>query len=183
MKNKLIIVEGMDNTGKTTLIQELIRNIGRGTLMAKVSLGPFRPAIEQIQWTYSQLKRAGEGKDLIVYDRFLPICDIVYGTVIRNSTLWTLDSAELKALRELNPLIIFCDPGIDTILKTINEKDQLEGVVDNAKALIAMYKAVIYELETLGFEIHYYDYTSDLSKQDIYKRVGQLVEEYKKESK
>lgn len=178
--NRLIIVEGMDNTGKTTLIQELIRTVGRGTLMAKVSLGPFKSSLEQLQWTYNQLKKAEEGNDLIVYDRFLPICDIVYGTVLRdNKTIWTLDSAELKALRELNPLIIFCNPGIEKILETMNEREQLEGVADNARVLLAMYKTVIYELETLGFEVHYYDYTSEASKQDIYKKVSNLIDEYK----
>ena len=177
--NRLIIVEGMDNTGKSTLIQELIRTVGRGTLAAKVSLGPFKSSLEQLKWTYNQIKKAEEGKDLIIYDRFLPICDIVYGTVLRdNKTIWTLDSAELKALREVNPLIIFCNPGIEKILETMDEREQLEGVPENARVLLAMYKSVIYELESLGFEVHYYDYTCEASKQDIYGTVANLVKNF-----
>lgn len=156
----MILVEGMDNSGKTTLIQTLIRESkGRGYLRALVSLGPSKPEHEQRDWARTQLFSSGNP---IIYDRFLPICDIVYGGVLRGGSIWTINSPYLKELKQLkNPLIIYCRPPKETILSFADGRAQMKGVVEKGEALVDEYDGVMSYLSALGFEIIKFDYTKD----------------------
>lgn len=150
----------MDNTGKTTLIQNLIRDSkGRGYLKAVVSLGPQRNEYEQRDWARHQLFKANGPT---IYDRFLPICDIVYGEVLRGGSLWDINSDYLKELKSLrNPLIIYCRPPKSIILGFEDGREQMDGVEENGEALVDKYDQVMSDLKLKGFNVVKYDYTQN----------------------
>ena len=173
----MIIVEGMDNTGKTTLIQRLIRDSkGRGYLRAIVSLGPNKPEHEQKDWARNQLY----GPNIpMIYDRFLPICDIVYGGVLRGGSIWDIDSQYLKSLYSLkHPIIIYCRPPKDVILGFEDGRLQMEGVEDHGEELVDKYDSIMAILRNIGFEVIHYDYTQNSYDYLMYKIEKRLKRDY-----
>jgi hypothetical protein len=182
--HKMIIIEGMDNTGKTTLIQRLIREVGRGYLSAMVSLGPNKTLLEQFHWVDKQIALAKMGGPLTIYDRFLPICDVVYGPIIRNGSLWGINHLIInQLLEEVNPLIIYCRPSNEKVIGFEDGREQMEGVVENAKELLDGYDEVMKKLLKSGFEIINYNYeNNELSyPQDNFEYVGNRVKKVIKE--
>lgn len=180
----MIIIEGMDNTGKTTLIQRLIREVGRGYLSAMVSLGPNKTLLEQFHWVDKQIALAKMGGPLTIYDRFLPICDVVYGPIIRNGSLWGINHLIInQLLEEVNPLIIYCRPSNEKVIGFEDGREQMEGVVENAKELLDGYDEVMKKLLKSGFEIINYNYeNNELGyPQDNFEYVGNRVKKVIKE--
>ena len=161
MNHNFIIVEGMDNTGKTTLIQRIIREYARGYSLSRVSLGPNCPDREQIDWLINNMKFVqANPQELVIYDRFLPICDTVYGNVLRGGSLWSIDNPQLKMIKDsYNPLIIYCRPHIDVITGFSDGRDQMEGVEENAIKLVEAYDRMISDLKAkYGYDILVYDF-------------------------
>lgn len=157
--NRMIIVEGMDNTGKTTLIQRLIRESGRGYLSAMVSLGPNKTMMEQLHWANSQIWLSKIGAPLTVYDRFLPFCDVNYGSIIRGGSIWSMNHFILRELlEESHPLIIYCRPSSRAILGFEDGRDQMAGVKENARELLDLYDKNIEELRERGFKVITYNF-------------------------
>lgn len=176
--HKMIIIEGMDNTGKTTLIQRLIREVGRGYLSAMVSLGPNRTLLEQFHWNDKQIALAKMGGPLTVYDRFLPICDAVYGPIVRKGSLWNINHLVIdQLLQEVNPLIIYCRPSDEVVLGFEDGRDQMEGVVENAKKLLDQYDINIEKLRDMGFKVIQYNYLNE-NFQYIAVKVQHVIKNY-----
>ena len=71
---KLIIIEGMDNTGKSTLVKKLSSYLPHHEVV--VSPGP---CAEHVQWCKDELART----DSRIYDRFPIFSETVYGNIIR----------------------------------------------------------------------------------------------------
>lgn len=160
--HKMIIVEGMDNTGKTTLIGRLIRETGRGVLSSKVSLGPNQSIIRQMNWVEKEIADAKRGNNLMVYDRFLPICDSVYGPILRKGSLWSLNHLVMEQLlNDINPLVIYCRPDKNIICGFEDGRDQMEGVIENASELVDAYDKAIGELVSRGFDVIYYNFQNN----------------------
>ncbi len=84
----MIIIEGMDNTGKTTLIHQLsqqfkLPSARTGTYPRKVS--------DILNWH----NRASAAPRTLILDRHPAISDLVYGPIIRGSTCSTLEIAQV----------------------------------------------------------------------------------------
>lgn len=176
-RGRIIIVEGMDNTGKTTFITETIRGIGRGDIMAKVSLGPNRPAPTQTLWVLDQYRRIRQQDNMVIYDRFLPICDTVYGPIVRGSSIWgsNTDNWAIEELKDLKPLIIYCRPSDEVVLSFKDGRDQMEGVMEKGKELLTCYDIRMAELIQKGFEVLVYDYNKPNTRLDINKKIKGIL--------
>ena len=176
-ENQFIIVEGMDNTGKTTLIQRIIREYARGYSSAKVSLGPNCSEKEQRYWLEMSLEQVIKcPNDLLIFDRFLPICDTIYGNVLRGGSLWNIKDGIIKEiLSKYNPLIIYCRPDMDKIIGFEDGRDQMEGVEENARLLVETYDETMDYLISLGYQVITYDYDFDLDKTIIENKIKSLL--------
>lgn len=168
VSHRMIIVEGMDNTGKTTLIQRLIRESGRGKLAAMVSLGPNQPTLKQFHWIDKQIKDSCLGNQLMVYDRFLPICDAVYGPILRKGSLWSNNHLILlELLEKANPLIIYARPHKDSVITGFSDgREQMDGVIENAQFLLKAYDNIMVDLDKKGFNIITYNYLKNEDTKD-----------------
>ena len=131
----LIIVEGMDNTGKTTLINRLADD-----LKLLVMGNRRRPSRSEdiLHYTF-HLTELSQCYDVII-DRWSAISEPIYGPICRG-TSWP-DMATQTALMEhismLRPLLIYCRPE-DQVVLDFGDRSQMEGVIQNAEALLKEY--------------------------------------------
>ena len=136
MLNRHIIVEGMDNTGKTTLLKALSEKFGVDPIVSCRSI----PKQEQIEWMKTKL-----GGPPALFDRFALISEAIYGPIIRGTHTFPFMGEENffnilgKVVIPANPIIIICNPGVESVRKTFDEREQLEGAKERIEALLASY--------------------------------------------
>lgn len=160
----LIIVEGMDNTGKSTLIQTLAEEFRLPTARTYKKPDSSKEIHIWDAWCNSCPHH-------LILDRHPAISDLIYGPILRGITYSGLGLAQ--DVREGN-FLIYCRPSIEVIEQTINDRDQLEGVVDNSRKLLHAYD---YLMEELHPDV-IYDYTQkeeiDILKQVLTTFLGRL---------
>lgn len=127
----MIIVEGMDNSGKSTLCNQLSYSF---KLPVIHSPGPVD---NPFPWVIEQLSR----ENPIIYDRFPLISEKVYGPILRNKDLFggTEGAQLIYQLWKKYPLIIYCRPPTDEILSFKDGRAQMEGVIEKARLLLIAY--------------------------------------------
>ena len=151
----MIIVEGMDNTGKTTLIQQLAEDLK--LTIAKTYYKPW-----------------GDRDEMVLYANWLEICpfplivdrhpfisELIYGTTLRGHSH---SDRSLAASVQGIHLVIYCRPPTDTILSTLQDREQMEGVDKHAKALLDLYDEVVQD------SVHY-DYTAPEAYSNLLKEI------------
>lgn len=145
----MIIIEGMDNSGKTTLAKTLASHFNYPLIHSP----GYCP--EMVKWAKDTLMI---GKPRI-YDRHPCISEHVYGTVLRGKnefeSLWGKDVRELFI--EKKPLIIYCKPPDSVIVKDLSK--QMTGVEENSLKLICAYNRVIHYLRLRELLVIKYDFT------------------------
>jgi hypothetical protein len=162
----MVIVEGMDNSGKTTLVQEI------AGLGARIVPSVGKPDREQARLRMQELLNETDAK---VYDRFVAFSDEVYGRVLRGCNILDPDAygAMLRVMRA-NALVIYCRPPDDVILN-FGDRAQMEGVLERGSTLIRGYDRLFNLLEDWGYagQIIRYDwtFTSGYTKKQILERV------------
>lgn len=151
----MIIVTGMDNTGKTTLVQELSLQLNIPTVK---SPGPELSVNEKKLWVMDQLAREDTVPSGIVYDRFMPFEEMVYGLVLRGETPFTLNDSLLAELKNRRPVIIYTRIPREKILE-FGDRYQMDGVEDAAEKLLAQWDELMMNLMTTGWSVIIYNYT------------------------
>lgn len=156
MLKRHIIVEGMDNTGKTTLLKALSQKFGVGPTISCRSI----PKQDQMAWMLDKLTTGPK-----LFDRFSLFSESVYGPIIRNTNLFPLSGRDsfFEVLGHLvvpnNPIIILCNPGLGNIMKTFGEREQMSGVKDNAELLLDSYLNLFFLLQrATNLTVLVYDY-------------------------
>lgn len=136
----MIIVEGVDNTGKTTLI-DMLKTIFPMLQIAKMDNAPHATEEEYREYLWDQLAKTPRQSFMKLYDRLL-FSEIVYGPILRGKS--RIKGNELRAAMHLllyyhEPLIIYCDRTEEQIKATFGEREQLEGVYQHIPALLQQY--------------------------------------------
>lgn len=151
----MIIIEGMDNSGKTTLVNYLASEIPCEMMR---SPGPNTPEF-LASWVMIMIQR--QASLPVLFDRFPVISEAVYGTVLRGKNALDLygDRTFTVILKALHPLIIYCRPPFDRILD-FEGRDQMVGVKEKALILVDKYDYLMDNMRKEGFTIITYDYTS-----------------------
>lgn len=142
----LIIIEGCDGTGKTTLIQSLAAELN---LPIVKSFKPRTPVdIDQFDNWANACPRTP------LCDRHAAISDLVYGKILRGSTPSTLTMARSKLQGNF---LIHCAPPLHFVKTNVHVEAQMEGVKSNLEKLYEGYEHLMSELEP-----HFtYDYTQE----------------------
>lgn len=126
----MIIVEGPDNAGKTTLIRDLIGMDPSLRLLTRQRVKPENG--ETIGSSYLQAlippDNDWKGHAHGIVDRLL-LSEIVYGNLYRGGHRITpLEDVLIRSLlRGYRALVVFCDPGDNAIMRSWLERDQDEG--------------------------------------------------------
>lgn len=152
----VVVVEGCDGAGKTTLIEQA-REGQRERYFLTVRASRYPPnlktAFQYLQWIKHQ-----RDFDLLL-DRIHFISDRVYGPILRNEDLFKEMPLDF-GLQEVS-VIVYCRPPLETILSNVALTNQMVGVSDHTEALYKKYDELMLSLQMRGRKVVTYDYTSD----------------------
>jgi GTPase SAR1 family protein len=156
-----IIVVGMDNTGKTTLVNQLSEYYDCESIK---SLGPGYSRQEMIE----EVKRKMDLPGMKILERFSIIEECIYGNVLRNNPKFSLD--DMDWIRDYDFIIVYCRPE-DEVIYNFGEREQMEGVIEQREKLVKAFDDLIIELSRRGFVVIPYDWTK-MNLDNITKIVG-----------
>lgn len=152
----IILIEGMDNTGKTTLGNELSKRLGYPYFHNERCKDPVE--------VYDKVsKHFNPTAPIVIQDRITPFSEAVYGPVIRGSSDYHGEHLQtLYTLSRIGLAVVYCKPPQEKVLE-FGERDQMEGVVDNSTKLMKAYEVFLGQLRVAIGEgnILTYDYTQD----------------------
>lgn len=152
----LVIVEGFDNTGKTSLIQGLSEDL-KLLVMNNRRKPPSEAYMEQYLRTVCSL-----GQDYpVILDRLCTISEPVYGVLRGRGPVITSEqeARHLHILRASDPLIIYCRPPTGVVLN-FGDRPQMDGVISNARSLLSAYDSRADSMARDGFRVVHWDFTN-----------------------
>lgn len=160
-RGKNIVVFGCDNTGKTTLSEFLVGKIQSEKPelkpIYKKSLGPNKTMNEQALFMGSMCNL----ENLVIFDRFPIVEEMTSGTVLRGKNNFsTMSKVQTENYLKKIDCYIFCYPGLFDVMNW-QEREQLNGVKENALELINQYNKFAFALKECGFNVIEYNYNSD----------------------
>jgi len=150
----LVIIEGADGSGKTTLANRIRGQLDQYMLLLRTN-GP--PSIGQLA-DYIGWVNDIPHKLLLVTDRNPIISEAVYGPIIRGKCLHAL-TLEQMARQFRNALVIHCRPSYSKLAAGVQKEVQMDGVVLNHRHIVKAYDELMGKLEHEGVNVKRYDFT------------------------
>lgn len=130
----IIVVEGCDNSGKTTLAMWLAKELRAAFVKVE------RPASGSDLLAFqSILELAQTYSGTVICDRHVAISEPIYGTICRGGH--SLLDQDIALCLDRISLTVYCNPGAAAILSTLADRAQMPGVVEQAKRIIDAYEA------------------------------------------
>lgn len=176
----MIIVEGPDGAGKTTLINQLVEVTGLPVAPRVVSKDA-EAMVDLKKWTEDNVAK---GWQSIIYDRHRLISEPIYGSVLRNKFEPGFDDPTWLYLMNhqlyqvVNPIIIYCLPPFETVLD--NTKDDPDNAVvagHKIRKIYAQYVAKFASDMALNPQNTFkYDYTDTTYKGPLFKVILNQME-------
>lgn len=169
-----IVVEGMDGSGKTTLVNQLYEYLGPSRVEVVPGYNRITgPKSPMRVWWMEQLSINPFNKT-VLHDRFF-YPELVYGPVLRgriDAEPSTIDYVR-SFLRE-HALLIYCRPPVEVIRNGSNAEPQMKGVHEKFPHLLYEYDLVMSEeVPHMRERFVKYDWTQDDS---LLKLVGYIRE-------
>lgn len=142
-----IIVEGMDGTGKTTLLDTLLARLPDMKPHAKAARsveGPHLPTLDH--WVVEDTKTLAEAP-MSIYDRHPLVSEPIYGPVIRGGVpglfqqSWWVGAMTAEVAH--HALLIYCNPPLPQVQTNLRRDpdNQMKGVIERAPDLYYRYAA------------------------------------------
>lgn len=153
----MLIFTGMDNSGKTTLVNKVSKDLG---LPVVKSMGPDHTKDEKHIWFLDQMTREKTFPGSVLFDRFLPFEEMVYGKILRGDAIYSLDDPYMKTLKDLNPTIVYTRPHSSVIFNW-DGREQMMGVIEKDKELLAAWDDLMWGLMARGWNVQVYDYKAE----------------------
>lgn len=150
----MVIFTGMDNSGKTTIAEKMSKDLN---LPLVKSIGPNHTKDEKHIWFLDQMTREKAYPESVIFDRFLPFEEMVYGKVLRGDPVYSLDDPYMKSLKDLKPTIIYTRPSSETIFNW-DDRPQMAGVIVQKEELLRAWDDLMWKLLALGWDVRVYDY-------------------------
>lgn len=174
----IIIVEGMDGTGKTTLVQQLAHRLDMEPKKFIKSSGPDENyRLTLVANTISEINEleiaSAEGRAIKrLYDRFPLISEDIYGPILRDRNCFGGLYYPLKRrLLALKTVIVYCRPDRDVIRANVQQAPQMSGVLEHFDELLDAYDKLFIELteSPVNSYITVFDYIRDEVRELTYK--------------
>lgn len=163
---KKIVIFGPDNSGKTTLANQISREFKFSYVH---SLGPV-DVDKMVQFMDDMLS----SEENVVFDRFPIIEESIYGLALRGSSKFDCFIQEYISsfLKRVN-LFIYCNPNLDTICKW-GTREQMDGVKENISKIKSLYDDYCDKLVVENYPVVCYDYTAANGLLSIKERIKNL---------
>lgn len=119
----MIIVEGPDGSGKTTLIDKLQARTGLSVAPRVVTKGA-EAMTDLVTWTEENVKKGFHPE---IYDRHRLISEPIYGPVIRRQAERGFDDPEwfgrmlTRLYADCDPIIIYCLPPVRRVWENVQD--------------------------------------------------------------
>jgi predicted HAD superfamily Cof-like phosphohydrolase len=165
----IIIVEGVDGSGKTTLINKLQKDLNVITIKS-----PRPRDYQDCKDLLARTLLLGENTNILC-DRIGIISEPIYGPICRNTLGFPLKAETEKILQMMNPIIIHCNPRLEFCEQNIKNNPQMEGVRDHLYQLHHAYQEWMSQIYDESVFVIPYDYTED-SYEDLLSEVKEMMD-------
>jgi hypothetical protein len=160
----MIIVEGPDGSGKTTLINHLVEATGLPVAPRVVSKDA-EAMVDLKKWTEDNVH---QGFQKVIYDRHRLISEPIYGPIIRSQPEPGFDDVEwlheafYRLYRGVKPIIIYCLPPRSVVWENVMASDDNRRFHGNPTAVSQIYSGYLTKatLDGVQYGLSFiYDYT------------------------
>jgi hypothetical protein len=152
----IVVVEGPDGAGKTTLIEQIRRRSKRYFWILRPSCSPKEKneILRLLRWVSSRPEKLD-----ILFDRHPAISEQIYGPIFRGiNNLVEFEGAKAtRALLGGVSMIIYCRPSEERIKRNVQHTPQMNGVAEHTEKLIKAYDSLMIELSAFK-PVYYYDF-------------------------
>lgn len=158
----MIVVEGPDGAGKTTLISRLALELNL-PIAPRVVSKDAEAMVDLQKWVDENLE---EGFQPRIFDRHRLISETIYGPILRydqepgfNEMAWL--APRMRRFYELEPIIIYCLPPFQTIWDNITDDPDNTAVLNKIRPIHSAYvsRAALDSVFAPGI-IKVWDYTN-----------------------
>lgn len=137
----MIIIEGADGAGKTTLIHRLMEETGL-PLHERHCTSEGGPKDNLYEWAKQDVTTWHE-QPMSIYDRHPLISEYIYGGLLRGGVdedFLTVEAQELIERMNREALVIFCIPPYEVLAQNTKVNEQMPGVKQNLENLYWAYR-------------------------------------------
>lgn len=157
---KGVIIIGADNTGKTSLVEELKSKVNSSVLFQNFQYDEIKDDTSDSY--YNKILNLYIKNENIVFERFTPIDELIYGKILHpniNHTFKDLDKYFNNP--DFSFLVVYCRPSNEAALD-FKDRAQFEGVIENGEKLLSefdlTYSKIVAHYENLrSFRYNYQD--------------------------
>lgn len=139
----MIILEGVDGSGKTNLLGELSKDL-MIPVHKKASSSITGPVKNLWEWVEEDVNTMHRQR-FQIYDRHPLISELIYGPIAReliDDRFYSMEGQELCRRFRGAVLVIFCDPGIMEVKKNIHVTKHMTGVSEHWRQIYLMYRSL-----------------------------------------
>src|SRR4051812_422488 len=140
----MLIVEGPDGSGKSTLVKRLHRDLGL-PIAKKVVSSDTKPKVDLAKWTEESISR---GFQFTIFDRYRLISEPIYGPILRNRQNpsfidlgWLSD--QMWRFYASHPIVIYCLPPLSTVLENVSRASTNNAAVAGRGITEALYASYV----------------------------------------
>lgn len=154
----MIIVSGPDNSGKSTLVRHLTKELGLGTVSKDYPTPPWKHAEEYTKWIQDILD---DMNTFDIVDRCF-IDEMVYGPIMRGGICFNKYqySKCIQAILKATPLFIITDPGDEKIKETFMDRKQYPNLAQNI-SVAKEFRTILRERPFNDCPSYHFDYRFD----------------------
>lgn len=163
----IIIVEGPDGAGKTTLINQLMAEFNLD-VQPRVVGKDTKDLVDLKQWVEDDLEK---GFRYTIFDRYRLISEFIYGPTLRVEqkpgfvdVVWSI--IQIQKLQQIGPIIIYCLPPLEVVRANVTGDADNTEVAEFIEPLYAGYVHRIAMDTAAGLNPIIYDYTTDGKEDD-----------------
>ena len=171
----MIIIEGIDGGGKSTLLKTLQKQYPELPVSPRVVGKDTHALVDLRVWVEASLAQGFQEK---FFDRYRLVSEFIYGPILRgvpepgfSDFRWV--KGALMSFYELNPIIIYCIPPLETVKANLEGDPDNTAVVEHIPAIYSAYlhRAALDSLRGVGI---IYDYTTDYDRYQLEQIINRI---------
>lgn len=139
----MIIVEGPDGAGKSTLVEQLREWYPSMMLAPRASSsGPEGgPVPDLYEWTHRDV-HSWPNRPLSIYDRHPLISEYIYGPVIRGTIDPRFHGTGLHRYMSRRALLVLCLPPLNVVRRSVSAERDMAGVAAHIDTIWTLYASL-----------------------------------------